>query len=883
MCNWLYEHRDVCNKPKINDRCQRRDLLWLCTRSRSCGPDVSLRQLHRHNPSRHNSTNGSYKAGVSIPITIQFSEPVVVTNGGDLKLQLATGGTLRDATYVSGSTTDTLTFTYSVQAGDVSADLDYVATTSLSLGGTGLIRDLANSNAVLTLAAPGSAGSLGNAKNLVIDTIAPAVPVISLPTAAYYSTTNVSVISGTSEANAVVKVYEGATLIGTVTASGTNWSMTLATALTDGSHSITATATDAAGNDSTASVARTFIIDTSPPTAPVVTALATPTNVNTPTVSGTSEPSMTIKVYSGATLLATTTANGSGVWSVATSNLADGSYNITATATDPGPRVSPTSNSVPVLIDTVRPTITNVTSTTADGTYGSAASINVQIVFSEPVTFTVGVGQYLRLQATTGSQPAVDFSAGSGTNTISGSFTTSSGYSTPDMDYVNTSSLAGTYTDAAGNTSQKVLPTPGAAGSLGANKAIVVDAVPPTVTNITSTLANGAYGPGNIVDIQLTFSKVVNVTGTPRITLNTTPATRTVNYSSGSGTNTLTFNYTIPTGDIQADLGVTLLALNSGTIKDALLNNATLTLPSSGAAGSLDLNKDIQIAGNSVVPVISSTPATQNGFTGAAITSVDTNAQGATDLDADGQAVTYTCLYDMTNNSAMDAGGTPCASLPNTAYSFSASTGVLTWTPSAAAVTDMTAPTVYEFQIKGKDTTNLSGTTYFRVNVLKPFNTSLGYDAGTSSSYTFDSSLIDFSGGFARLQLVDMVDDDNSATGGFAAGSGEGSKWYGVGSPNYTRLDSTTNCDGRTMNCSGQVDRDWAPQYASVVAHYDFNSLSIPDWTGNAPSVNSTIKKMGSRGLSFSGSNYLQRSRAVQDEFALAFRGFYACEEHRGD
>ncbi|RZI59712.1 MAG: hypothetical protein EOP14_04030, partial [Pseudomonas sp.] len=432
--------------------------------------------------------------------------------------------------------------------------------------------------------------------------------------------------------------------------------------------------------------------------------------------------------------------------------------------------------------------------------------------------------------------------------------------------------MAGTYTDAAGNTSLKVLPTPGAAGSLGANKAIVIDAIPPTVTNITSTLANGAYGPGNIVDIQLTFSKVVNVTGTPRITLNTTPATRTVNYSSGSGTNTLTFNYTIPTGDVQADLGVTLLALNGGTIKDALVNSATLTLPSSGATGSLDLNKNIEIAGNSVVPVISSTPATQNGFTGAAITSVDTNAQGATDLDADGQAVTYTCLYDMTNNSAMDAGGTPCASLPNTAYSFSASTGVLTWTPSAAAVSDMTTPTVYEFQIKGKDTTNLTGTTYFKINLLKSFTSSLGYDAGTSSSYTFDASLIDFSGGYARLQLVDMIDDDNSATGGFAAGSGEGSKWYGVAGNDYTRLDGTTNCDGRTTNCSGQVDRDWAPQYGSVVSHYDFNSTTTGWTSGSYPSVTSAVKKMGTRGLLFNGtSHYLQRARSVQDDFTIMF------------
>jgi hypothetical protein len=67
-----------------------------------------------------------------------------------------------------------------------------------------------------------------------------------------------------------------------------------------------------------------------------------------------------------------------------------------------------------------------------------------------------------------------------------------------------------------------------------------------------------------------------------------------VNYSSGSPGTTLTFNYTVASGNTSSDLdyaSTSALALNSGTIKDAVGNNATLTLASPGASGSLGANK----------------------------------------------------------------------------------------------------------------------------------------------------------------------------------------------------------------------------------------------------------------------------------------------------
>ena len=79
---------------------------------------------------------------------------------------------------------------------------------------------------------------------------------------------NTLTLTGTAEADSTVKVYDGATLLGSAVASGTGaWSYTTA-ALANGGHSLTATATDAAGNTGVASTALAVTIDTTAPVAP---------------------------------------------------------------------------------------------------------------------------------------------------------------------------------------------------------------------------------------------------------------------------------------------------------------------------------------------------------------------------------------------------------------------------------------------------------------------------------------------------------------------------------------------------------------------------------------------------------------------------------------
>ncbi len=112
---------------------------------------------------------------------------------------------------------------------------------------------------------------------------------------------------------------------------------------------------------------------------------------------------------------------------------------------------------------------------------------------------------------------------------------------------------------------------------------MIEDEQAPTITSVSSTNLSGDYGVGSTISITVTFSKPVSVTGTPLLSLATNNGAAVATYSTGSGTNTLTFLYTVKTGDQSSDLGyasTTALDLNGGTIIDSAANNAVTTLPS---------------------------------------------------------------------------------------------------------------------------------------------------------------------------------------------------------------------------------------------------------------------------------------------------------------
>ena len=138
----------------------------------------------------------------------------------------------------------------------------------------------------------------------------------------------------------------------------------------------------------------------------------------------------------------------------------------------------------------------------------------------------------------------------------------------------------------------------------------VYDSTAPTVQSVSSSTADGTYKAGDTITINVVFSEAVTVTttsGTPQLTLETGSTDQNASYSSGSGTTTLAFSYTVQAGDTASDLNykaTSSLALNGGTIKDAAGNSATLTLPAVDGSDSL--------AGNSALVIDGTAPTVQS-------------------------------------------------------------------------------------------------------------------------------------------------------------------------------------------------------------------------------------------------------------------------------
>src|SRR5439155_632902 len=99
-------------------------------------------------------------------------------------------------------------------------------------------------------------------------------------------------------------------------------------------------------------------------------------------------------------------------------------------------------------------------------------------------------------------------------------YTVQAGDTSADLDYAATTSLtlnSGTIRDLANNNATLTLPTVSGASSLGGQKNIVVDTTAPTVSNVTSTSANGSYTTGAVIPVTITFGEAVTVTGSPNV------------------------------------------------------------------------------------------------------------------------------------------------------------------------------------------------------------------------------------------------------------------------------------------------------------------------------------------------------------------------------
>ena len=166
---------------------------------------------------------------------------------------------------------------------------------------------------------------------------------------------NTPTITGTAEAGSTVTIKDGNTPLGTTIATpdGTySFTPQNANAMIDGVHTLTATATDVAGNVSS-TVTSHVTIDTRNPGAPTATIGQDTPPVTlhgvtygtdrTPTITGTAEAGSTVTIKDGNAILGSVTAGENGAYSftpVDANQLAGGTHNINVTATDLAGNVS---------------------------------------------------------------------------------------------------------------------------------------------------------------------------------------------------------------------------------------------------------------------------------------------------------------------------------------------------------------------------------------------------------------------------------------------------------------------------------------------------------------------------------------------------------------
>lgn len=270
--------------------------------------------------------------------------------------------------------------------------------------------------------------------------------------------------------------------------------------------------------------------------------------------------------------------NGAAVLSITTSDQGNSGSGGTQTDTD----------TLNITVNSLNPRITAVSSSTADGNYKVGDTIIITTTFSEAVTVDITGGIPSLLLETGSTDRIATYVSGSGSNTLTFSYTVQAGDLSADLDYQSTAALAlngSTIRGATSNDAVLTLPAMGTAGSLGANKDIAIDGVAATINSV-SVPANGTYVAGQNLDftINLSESVIVDTTGgTPRIAITLdTGGTVYANYLSGSGSSALVFRLTVANGQMDSN-GISLgssIDAHGGTLRDAAGNDSITTLNS---------------------------------------------------------------------------------------------------------------------------------------------------------------------------------------------------------------------------------------------------------------------------------------------------------------
>ncbi len=174
---------------------------------------------------------------------------------------------------------------------------------------------LSEGNHQVSATATDPAGNLGGGslvQTFTIDTVVPPAPTVVVPVTGAGLATSTPAMSGTAEAGSTVTVVIDGVSVGSVVANSSGiWAFSVTTPLSDGAHTLSATARDVAGNVSASSTPVQVTVDTLAPALPVVTQPLPNASLadQTPTLRGTAEAGSTVAVLIDGAMVGTTTAD----------------------------------------------------------------------------------------------------------------------------------------------------------------------------------------------------------------------------------------------------------------------------------------------------------------------------------------------------------------------------------------------------------------------------------------------------------------------------------------------------------------------------------------------------------------------------------------------
>ncbi len=611
---------------------------------------------------------------------------------GELIIDTVAPATPTVVSQTTNDTTPTITGTATVGSGEtLTVEVDGETYTAgdgnLILSGTAWTLTIPTGNEItpdgtydVTATVTDAAGNStddGTTGELIIDTVAPATPTVVSQTTNDTTPTITGTATVGSGETLTVEV-DGETYTagdGNLSLSGTAWTLTIPTGneiTPDGTYDVTATVTDASGNSSSDTTTDELTVDTTAPASPTVNALTT--SDTSPVLTGTAEAGSTVTVViNGVTF--TTTADGSGNWSVDTGSdvptsggpftaLGDGDYDVTVTSTDASGNSSSDTTTDELTVDTTAPASPTVNALTTSDTSpvltGTAEAGSTITVVINGVTFTTTADSSGNWSVDTGSD--VPTSGGPFTALNDGDYdvtvtsTDASGNSSSDTttDELTIDTTAPASPTVNALTTSDTSPVLTGTAEAGSTVTVVINGV--TFTTTADSSGNWSVDTGSDVPTSGGPFTALN-DGDYDVTVTSTDASG--NSSSDTTTDELTIDTTAPasptvnaltTSDTSPVLTGTAEAGSTVTV---VINGVTFTTTADSSGNwSVDTGSDVPTSGGPFT-------ALNDGDYDVTVTSTDASGNSSSDTTTDELTVDTTAPASPTVNALTTSDTSP--------------------------------------------------------------------------------------------------------------------------------------------------------------------------------------------------------------------------------